>query len=56
MCKDGEKVISTNVSITALQEAQEAFQGAAEELGIKNEQDVVNLVKKIRAERGIFTK
>lgn len=31
---------------------QEAFKGVAEELGIKDEQDIVKLVKEIRAERG----
>lgn len=38
-------------SIVALKEAQRAFQGAAEELGIKDEQDVVALVKEIRKTR-----
>ncbi len=50
--EEGDKVILTNASTSALLKAQEAFQGVAEELGIKNDQDVVNLVKEIRAERG----
>lgn len=50
--EDGDRVILTNASTNALLKAQEAFQGAAEELGIKNEQDVIKLVKEIRAERG----
>lgn len=50
--EDGEKVVLMNASTNALLKAQEAFEGVAEELGIKNEQDVVNLVKEIRAERG----
>ena len=37
-----------NPSVAALKEAQKAFQGAAEEFGIKNKQDVVTLVKEIR--------
>ena len=50
--EDGGKVVLVNASTNALLKAQEAFEGVAEELGIKNEQDVVNLVKEIRAERG----
>lgn len=40
-----------NPSVAALKEAQKAFHGAAEELGIKGEQDVVALVKEIRKTR-----
>lgn len=50
--EEGDKVILTNASTNALQKAQEAFRGVAEELGVKNEQDVIKLVKEIRAERG----
>ena len=50
--KEGDRVIITNASTNALLKAQEAFQGVAEELGIKNEQDIIKLVKEIRAERG----
>ncbi|MDE7131933.1 MAG: AbrB/MazE/SpoVT family DNA-binding domain-containing protein [Lachnospiraceae bacterium] len=50
--EEGKKVVLMNASTNALLKAQEAFEGVAEELGIKNEQDVVNLVKEIRAERG----
>lgn len=50
--EDGDRVILKNTSTSALLKAQEAFQGVAEELGIKNEQDVIKLVKEIRAERG----
>lgn len=50
--EEGDKVILTNASTNALQKAQGAFRGAAEELGVKNEQDVIKLVKEIRAERG----
>lgn len=41
-----------NESVRALQEAQEAFQGVADALGVKTEQDVVDMVKEVRAERG----
>ncbi len=50
--EEGNRVILTNASTNALLKAQEAFQGAAEEFGIKNEEDVIKLVKGIRAERG----
>ena len=50
--EEGDRVILTNASTNALLKAQEAFQGVAEELGIKNEQDIIKLVKEIRAERG----
>lgn len=49
--EEGGKVVMMNASVNALMEAQKAFQDIAEELGIKNEEDVVNLVKEIRAER-----
>ena len=51
--KEGEKAILMNASTNALLKAQQAFEGVAEELGIKSEQDVVSLVKEIRAERGV---
>ncbi len=50
--EEGDKVILMNASTNALLKAQESFKGVAEELGIKNEQDVVSLVKEIRIERG----
>jgi len=50
--EDGEKVVLMNASTNALLKAQEAFKGVAEELGVRTEQDVVDLVKEIRTERG----
>jgi antitoxin PrlF len=58
--KDGDKVIfleedgriiMENSAMVALQEVQEAFKGEAERLGLKDDQDVVNLVKEFRKER-----
>ncbi|MDD3410436.1 MAG: AbrB/MazE/SpoVT family DNA-binding domain-containing protein [Eubacteriales bacterium] len=49
--QDGGKITLVNASLDALFEAQKAFQGVADELGIKDEQDVVKMVKEIRAER-----
>ena len=49
--REGEKVIITSDPVAALKEVQAAFQGAAEEAGLYNEDDVVRMVKEIRAER-----
>ena len=55
--KDGDKVIFIeengrviieNAAMVALQNAQESFAGEAERLGIRTEQDVVDLVKEVR--------
>lgn len=42
---------SVNSAVRAMKEIQEAFRGVAEELGIETEEDVVELVKEVRAER-----
>lgn len=49
--EEGNRVYMINSSLVALQEAQEAFAGVAEEVGIYNDEDVVALVKEIRKER-----
>lgn len=58
--KDGDKVafvemdgqyVLLNPTMLALRKAQAAFAGFAEENGLESEDDVVNLVKEIRAER-----
>ena len=47
--KNGEyKII--NPTKMAIIEAQEAFIGLADELGLKSEEDVINLCKKVRKE------
>ena len=48
---DGGKVVMENSVRLAIREAQEAFAGLAEELGLKTEEDVVALVKEVRKER-----
>ena len=50
--EEGEKVVIMNASANALRKAQEAFEGAAEEIGIQKEQDIIDMVKEVRAERG----
>ena len=49
--EDNGKVIIMNASMQALLEAQKAFAGVADELSVKDEQDVVEMVKEVRAER-----
>ncbi len=48
--EENGKIIMENSAMLALREVQDAFKGEAERLGLKNEQDVVNLVKEIRKE------
>ncbi len=48
----GDKATMMTNSVDALAEAQKAFQGVADDLGLDDEQDVVDMVKQIRAERG----
>ena len=47
--KDGNMVIA-NSAMVALQKVQDAFEGEAERLGLKTEEDVVSLVKEVRQE------
>ncbi len=49
--QEGSKVVMMNASVNALLEIQKDFEGAAAAAGIKNEQDVIHLVKEIRSER-----
>lgn len=55
--KDGDKVvfveengriIMENAAMVALKSAQGAFRGEAERLGLKSEQDVVDMIKDVR--------
>ena len=57
--KDGDKVvfieengriIMENAAMLALKNAQESFAGEADRLGLESEQDVVDMVKKVRYE------
>jgi len=49
--EEGGKIYILNASMEALKEAQAAFAGEAERAGLKNEDDVVAMVKEIRQER-----
>lgn len=57
--KEGDKVVFlsdddgiriVNASVLALDRARKAFAGAAEELGLKTDQDVVDMVNEVREE------
>ena len=59
--KDGDKVafiekdglfILANPTVLAFENVQKAFEGEAERLGLKDVDDVVDLVKEVRAKRG----
>lgn len=45
------RIIMMNSSMDALRKAQAAFAGEAERLGLKDEQDVADLVSELRRER-----
>ena len=45
LIKENGRVVMANSTMLALKEVQEAFAGAAENLGLKDEDDVVDLVK-----------
>jgi len=48
--EENGKIIMENSAMVALREVQDAFKGEAERLGLKDEQDVVNMVKEARKE------
>ncbi len=45
------RIVMMNSSMEALRKAQAAFAGEAEQLGLKDEQDVADLVSELRRER-----
>jgi AbrB family looped-hinge helix DNA binding protein len=60
--KDGDKVVfieengrivMENSIMIALKDVQDAFRGEAERLGLKDEQDVVSMVKGVRREKRV---
>ncbi|MCM1191263.1 MAG: AbrB/MazE/SpoVT family DNA-binding domain-containing protein [Butyrivibrio sp.] len=51
--EEAGRVYLANSSMEALREAQAAFTGEAERLGLETEEDVVTLVKDIRKERAV---
>jgi AbrB family looped-hinge helix DNA binding protein len=58
--KDGDKVVFVeengrivmeNAAMVALKTAQDAFRGEADRLGLKSDQDVVDMIKEVRHSR-----
>lgn len=49
--EEGNQIIMVNSTLMALKEAQEAFQGEAERVGLRDEQDVADMVRQMRKER-----
>jgi AbrB family looped-hinge helix DNA binding protein len=48
--EEGDRIVIANAAMVALKEVQEAFRGEAERLGLRDEQDVVGMVKEVRRE------
>ena len=48
--KDGNYIIINPISL-AIDKARKAFEGEAERLGLKNEEDVAEMIKEIRKEK-----
>ena len=48
--EEGDKIIFANAAKIAFKNMQKAFEGEAERLGLKDEQDVVNMVDEVRQE------
>jgi hypothetical protein len=42
-----------NSSMDALREAQKAFEGEAERLGLKSDEDIMEMIKEIRSESAV---
>ena len=51
--EEAGKVYILNASMEAIKEAQAAFAGEAEHAGLKNEDDVVAMIKQLRRERTV---
>lgn len=49
--EESGRVIMLNSSVYALREAQKAFVGEADRLGLKDEDDVVDMIKQLRNDR-----
>lgn len=48
--EDNGRIVVENAAKLAFAQVQEAFKGEAERLGLKSEQDVVDMVKDVRKE------
>jgi len=48
--EDGDKIVFANAAKIAFENIRRAFEGEAERLGLKDEQDIVTLVDEVRKE------
>jgi AbrB family looped-hinge helix DNA binding protein len=48
--EEGNRIVIANSAMVALKEVQEAFSGEAERFELRDEQDVVDMVKEVRRE------
>ncbi|GHV45387.1 AbrB family transcriptional regulator [Spirochaetia bacterium] len=53
--EDNGRIVMENSVRFALNDVQTAFRGEAERLGLKNEQDVVDMVKEVRRAKRVRT-
>jgi AbrB family looped-hinge helix DNA binding protein len=51
LIKENGRVVMANSTMLALKEVQDSFTGVAENMGLKNEDDVVELVKAHRKDK-----
>jgi AbrB family looped-hinge helix DNA binding protein len=51
LIKENGRIVMANSALLALKEAQEAFSGVADNLGLKDEDDVVAFIKEHRRTR-----
>lgn len=49
--KKGNEIVIKNAAMLALEEIQDEFEGEAERLNLKDEEDVISMIKEIRKER-----
>lgn len=49
--EQGNQIVVVNASLEALIRVQESFSGIAKEQGLESEDDVVQMIKSLRAER-----
>jgi len=49
--EENGRVVIENAGMIALKEAQEGMRGVAESLGIKDEQDVIDMLKEVRQKK-----
>lgn len=49
--EEGGRIYMTNSSMNAFREAQRAFAGEADRMGLKDDEDVMAMIKELRDER-----